>query len=66
VNSIAAYCIAHLFDGFIHNALRRHLPSGFFTAIGPVYEPLLLGTCILAALWLILLAMYRRKVFLRI
>jgi predicted acyltransferase len=66
MNSIAAYCIAHLFDGFIHDALRRHLPSGFFTAFGPAYEPLVHGACTLAVLWLILLAMYRRKVFLRI
>ncbi len=66
MNSIAAYCIAELFEGFIRDALRRHLPSSFFRAFGPAYEPLLLGTCILAVLWLILLAIYRRKVFLRI
>ena len=25
MNSIAAYCMAHLFEGFIHDALRRHV-----------------------------------------
>jgi predicted acyltransferase len=66
MNSIAAYCIDHLFEGFIRGALRRHLPAGFFKAFGPACEPLLLGACVLAVFWLILLAMYRRKVFLRI
>jgi predicted acyltransferase len=66
VNSIAAYCMAELFEGFIHDALRRHVPSAFFNAFGPAYEPLVLGASVMAVLWLILLAMYRRKVFLRI
>jgi len=66
MNSIAAYCMAHLFDGFIHDALQRHLGNSLFTALGPAYEPLLLGACVLLVLWLILLWMYGRKLFLRI
>ncbi len=65
-NSIAAYCMAHLFDGFIHDALICHLGESFFRAFGPAYEPLLLGACVLLVLWLILLWMYRGRVFLRI
>jgi heparan-alpha-glucosaminide N-acetyltransferase len=66
MNSIAAYCAAHLFEGFLRDALYRHLGKSFFTAFGPAYEPLVLGACILSLLWLMLFWMYRRRVFLRV
>ena len=66
MNSIAAYLIAHLFDGFISKAVPRHLGRSFLTWAGPAYEPLLLGACVLLVEWLILWWMYRRKLFLRI
>ena len=52
--------------GFVHAALHRHLGDGLFTALGAAYQPLLEGAAVLAVLWLILLWMYRRKIFLRI
>jgi len=66
MNSIAAYLMAHLFEGFIFDALKRHLGEGFFTALGKEYQPLLLGGCVLFVLWLLLFYLYRQKVFLRI
>jgi heparan-alpha-glucosaminide N-acetyltransferase len=66
MNSIAAYMIAHLFDGFIEKALPRHLGRDWFTFAGPAYERLLLGAGVLLVEWLILYWMYRRKIFLRI
>ncbi len=66
MNSIAAYLIAHLFVGFIRDALLRHIGHGWMTMAGKPYEPLLLGIGILAAEWLLLFWMYRRKIFLRI
>ncbi|MBP7570610.1 MAG: DUF5009 domain-containing protein [Acidobacteria bacterium] len=66
MNSIAAYMIAHLFENFIRDALRTHLGAAAFTAFGYAYEPFVLGAAILAGYWLILLWMYRRKLFLRI
>ena len=66
LNSIAAYCIAHLFDKFIPAALKTHLGQDNFAALGKAYEPLLLGGSTLFVMWLILLWMYRRKIFLRI
>jgi predicted acyltransferase len=66
MNSIAAYCMAHLFEYFIRDALHRHLGAGTFTALGESYEPLLQGAAVLLVLWLILFWMYRRKIFLRI
>ena len=66
MNSIAAYMIDHLWAGFIRNALQTHLGKSAFLVCGKAYEPLLLGGATLLVLWLVLLWMYRRKIFLRI
>lgn len=66
MNSIAAYCIAHLFDDFIGKAWRTHLGQNTFKLFGDAYEPLFYGAAVLFGLWLILWWMYRRKLFLRI
>jgi len=66
MNSIAAYCIAHLFDSFVFKALKTHLGQNAFKGLGPTYEPLLHGAAVLLVLWLMLYWMYRRKIFLRI
>lgn len=65
-NSIAAYCIAHLWVGFIESSLRTHLGGGVFMLFGKAYQPLFFGGCVLLVEWLILLWMYRRKLFLKI
>ncbi len=66
MNSIAAYLIAHLFDGFIFRNLLTHLGKDFFALLGPAYQPLLHGAAVLTIYWLILYWMYQRKLFLRI
>jgi predicted acyltransferase len=66
MNSIAAYCIAHLFEGFVEGALRTHLGPDIFKILGDVYAPVLQGAMILFVFWLMLFWMYRRKIFLRI
>lgn len=65
-NSIVAYCMEWTFAGFVRDALRRHLGAETFQLLGKEYEPLLLGGAVLLVLWLILLWLYRRKVFVRI
>jgi len=65
-NSIAAYCMDHLFGNFLRGALNTHLSSGLFKVLGDPYEPLVRGTLVLLALWLILFWMYRRRLFLKI
>jgi predicted acyltransferase len=65
-NSIAAYLIAHLFDGFIHGSLRTHLGGDIFRFWGEAYEPLVAGAAVLGIYWLILWWMYRRGIFLRV
>jgi predicted acyltransferase len=66
MNSIAAYCMSGLLEGFIGRTLRIHLGPGPFRAFGEGYEPLVEGAAVLLVLWLVLFWMYRRRIFLRI
>jgi heparan-alpha-glucosaminide N-acetyltransferase len=66
MNSIAAYCMAGLWESFIARNLTTHLGKEPFTIVGQVFEPLLHGAAVLLVLWLLLFWMYRRKLFLRI
>ncbi len=66
MNSIAAYCMAGLWEGFIARNLTIHLGKEPFAVFGRPYEPLTHGAAVLLVLWLILYWMYRRKLFLRI
>ena len=66
MNSIAAYCLSHLIEGFLKSSLKTHLGHDLFRSLGTTYEPLLEGAAVLGMLWLILFWMYRRKLFLRI
>ncbi len=65
MNSIAAYCIAHLFEGFIRDALNTNLGAGFFKHFVP-YDPFVRGALIFLVLWLMLLWLYRRRIFLKL
>lgn len=66
MNSIAAYCLAHLIEGFIVDAFRTHLGADAFKVFGDPYEPLVQGAATLAILWLVLFWMYRRRLFLKV
>ena len=66
LNSIAAYCLVHLIDGFIRSSLLTHLGHAPFLVFGKPFETFLLGTASLLVLWLMLYWMYRRTIFLRI
>jgi predicted acyltransferase len=66
MNSIAAYCIDHLFNGFIQKNLFTNLGHSIFRFLGNAYEPLIHGVATILVCWLILYWMYRRKIFLRI
>jgi predicted acyltransferase len=65
-NSIAAYCSEWFCIGFIDSALKCHLGPDFFGFLGTPYEPFLRGLATLLVIWLMLFAMYRKKIFLRI
>lgn len=65
-NSILIYVMSWTMKTPIQAALQRHLGQGFFEQWGPAYAPLLLGMGTLLTMWLILLYLYRHKIFLRI
>ena len=65
-NSITAYLIEHVGREFTEQALIRHLGREPFEALGPAYEPLLLGVATLFAFWLVLLWMWQSRAFPRI
>ena len=65
-NSIFAYCSEWLFVGFIHGTLNTHLGGDFFKRFGPAYTELFRGACVLLVIWLMLLWLYRKKVFIKI
>ncbi|MBS1840654.1 MAG: DUF5009 domain-containing protein [Acidobacteria bacterium] len=66
MNSIAAYLIAHLLPDFVSTSFAIHLGPHAFAFAGRGLEPLMQGCAMLLVYWLILLWMYRRKLFLRI
>jgi predicted acyltransferase len=66
MNSIAAYLIAHWFEEFIVSSFRINLGQHVFQIFGTALEPLTQGAVVLFIYWLMLLWMYRRKVFLKI
>jgi predicted acyltransferase len=66
VNSIAAYCIDHLWKRFILDSIKIHLGTRVFECLGAPYAPLLNGLCVLFIFLGILYWMHQRKLFLKI
>ena len=65
-NSIAAYLIAHWWERFVTSSLRINLGARAFQFAGVELEPLVLGLAVLAAYWVFLYWMYKKKLFLKI
>lgn len=66
MNSIAMYVLAHTSADFITSNLKTHLGQNLFAHPSPAFAPLLQSLALLLTWWLILLWMYRRKIFLRV
>ena len=66
LNPITLYCLWQLTGGFFRESLKTHLGQRIFESFGAPYGPILERTAVLLAFWLVLLWMYRRKIFLRI
>jgi predicted acyltransferase len=66
MNSIAAYCIHELITHFLEASFLTHVGEDTFAVFGAAYEPFLVGVAVLSLQWLMLLWMYRRRLFLRI
>jgi len=65
-NSIAVYVMSWTMEGFVREALLRHLGHAPFLVLGPPFEPVLQGAAVVLVFWLVLLWMYRRGIFVRI
>lgn len=65
-NSIAAYLISWTMERPIKDFLTRHLGNGVFSIAGEAWEHVLLGSAVLLVMWLILLWLYRQRIFIRI
>lgn len=66
LNPITLYCMWQLMSGFIRDNVRRHFGQHVFESLGAGYAPVLERLAVLLVLWLVLLWMYRRKIFVRI
>jgi predicted acyltransferase len=66
MNSILAYAMSHLYPAFAFNGIRRVVGSRIFGILGTAYEPALYGGAVLAGYWLVLYALYRRRLFVRL
>lgn len=65
-NSIAAYVMSWTMEQPIKAFWLRHLGEDVFQVAGEAWEPILLGSTILATMWLVLLWMYRQRIFVKI
>ncbi|MBA4064354.1 MAG: DUF5009 domain-containing protein [Isosphaera sp.] len=65
-NSILAYCLDGLARDFLVRTVRVHVGPNTLGAFGPEYEPFVTGVVVLAVYWLILLWLYRRRIFIRV
>jgi predicted acyltransferase len=66
-NSIAMYCMAHLFENFFRELLNTVFHKGWAQSLaGDVWGNTVQGAAVLLILWLIVQWMYRRKIFLRV
>jgi len=66
MNSIAMYVLVHTTEEFFSKAVTTHFGKAPFHVLGDALAPMLHGAAVLLILWLILLWMYRRKLFLRV
>ena len=66
LNPITLYCMWQLMNPFIRDNLKRHAGPHVFESLGASYAPILERLAVLLVFWLVLLWMYRRKIFLRV
>lgn len=66
LNPITLYCLFQLSTSFIRHQLQIHLGQDVFAIFGDLWSPMMKRAGVLLVLWLIILWMYRRKVFLRL
>ncbi|MGB2717016.1 MAG: DUF5009 domain-containing protein [Vicinamibacterales bacterium] len=66
MNSLVAYSMSHVYPAVAFNSLRRIFGSEAFRVAGTAYEPLVYGCAVLGCYWLVLFALYKLRIFVRI
>jgi len=66
LNPITLYCMWQLMNPFVRDNIKRHAGPHVFESFGAIYAPILERVGVLLVFWLILLWMYRRRIFLRV
>ena len=66
LNPITLYCMWQLMNPFVRDNLKRHIHPQVFESLGTIYAPILERVLVLLIFWLVLLWMYRRKIFVRV
>lgn len=66
MNSIVAYCATELSRDFVRDLVKPHIGLVTLWWPGPEYLPLLSGIVVVGLLYWMLLALYRRRIFVRI
>ncbi len=66
MNSIAMYVMSWTTHEFFGSMLHTHFGRAPFLILGKPFEPMLHGACIFAILWLILLWMHRKNIYIRL
>ena len=65
-NSLIAYVLSHVYPAFAFNSIARIVGAPVFDALGAAYQPILYGSAIMLAYWLVLFGLYRARIFVRI
>jgi predicted acyltransferase len=66
MNSIAIYVMSWTMQDFFRKALEVHLGNAISALVTPTLLPVAYGLGVILTFWIILLWMYRRKIFLKI
>ena len=66
LNPITLYFMWQMLVEFVIDTMKRHFGQHIFESLGVVYAPIMEQAAVLTLFWLVLLWMYRRKIFLRI
>jgi heparan-alpha-glucosaminide N-acetyltransferase len=66
MNSLAIYVMRHTLDAWFSETLQKHFGTRVFQVFGAELQPVVIGTITFLVFWLVLLWMYRRKIFVRL
>ncbi len=67
VNSIVAYTIDRFIPEMVQSNMKIHLGESWARSlVGETYEPLVVGTVVMAVLWCILWYMHRQRLYIKL